>query len=107
MRWSCALAGADGVDYRVEFLGESDTRIEYVNASVTQRGAAAEGPLVHFLGLIASSRYDGADPRQAHNWTDKMVHESGQIVINGVKLRLGGASNARTLSMFPAGSEWE
>jgi hypothetical protein len=91
----------------VEFIGDSDTRIEYVNASVTQNGTPADEPLMQFLGLIASSHYEGADPKRAHEWTDQMVRDAGEIVINGVKFRLGGAPSARTLSMFPVGSEWE
>ena len=107
MRWTCALAGADGITYRVELLGESDSRIEYVTAMVTQSGTPRDEPLIQFLGLIASSNYEGAEPKRVHEWTDKMVRDSGEMVISGVKFRLDGALNARSLSMFAVGSEWE
>ena len=107
MRWSCALAGTDDIHYRLEFLGTSPTRIEYVTATVTQSGTLREEPLMQFLGLIAASSYEAADPQKAHQWTDQNVRNNEDITIGGVKLRLSGPPTARMLEMFPVGSEWE
>jgi hypothetical protein len=107
LSWLCTLLAGTGVNYRVEFLGDSPSQIEYVTATVTQAGPPQDAPLIQFLGFVAASKYEGSDPSKAHEWTDQKIRDNDEIVIGGVKLRLSGPRGARNLSMFPIGSEWE
>ena len=65
--WSCSLTDQGGaLEYRVDMLGESPTRIRSVNGTVLDYTASpSEGNALPFLQFLATLPYDGAKPEQA------------------------------------------
>ena len=89
--WICT----DG-SYRVEFLGKSPTRIEYITGTAIgiERQAATT-----FLSYVASLPYKGSVPEQAQNWVSNQESIYAETVIGGTKIRLSGPAQAPSVSL--------
>lgn len=103
--WSCSSTEGSTI-YRVEFLGKSPTRIDYVTGTVVQLTPNLQQAL-QFLAFVASVPYSGGDPTAAQAWVRKQGVRDGERVIGTVILRRSGPSRALSLSLIPVGSDWQ
>ena len=94
--WTCKRSSADGaLQHDVLITGGGPTQIALVNATIFQFGAtASDAVAAQFLGYIATTPYEGAQPARAKAWAEANV-TGGVTTISGVKFELVRAETSR------------
>ncbi len=94
--WTCKGGSANGdLAYEVLITGRGPTRIESVNGTVFQFGAAASDTVAtQFLGYLATTPYSGAQPAGAKAWVEANAR-GVSTSFGGVKFELTRASTGR------------
>jgi hypothetical protein len=103
--WTCE-SGTPLVSYKVRFYGTAPGKIEYINAVVTQSGAAKDALPLRVFAVMAGLRFESADPAKAREWVNGAIAEGGTTVIGPAKYRLAGDANRRVFDIKASGSEW-
>jgi hypothetical protein len=103
--WTCE-SGTPLVTYRVRFYGIAPGKIDYVNAVVTQSGAAKDALPLRVFGAMAGLHFIGADPAKAREWVKASIADGGTTAIGPAKYKLSGDANRRVFEIKASGSEW-
>ena len=103
--WLCQGQDSDGVRYRAEFLGHPVCCIDYVTATV-MAGGADNQVATNFLGFIATSPYDGAEPERSRAWVEENIGGDLETEIGPAMLRLSGPEDAPSVSLAAVDSRW-
>ncbi len=103
--WLCE-SGTPLVSYQLRFYGSAPGKIEYINAVVSQSGAAKDTIPLRLFGVLAGLHFEAADLPQAREWVDKTIETGGSTTIGPAKYRLAGDANRRVLDIKASGSEW-
>jgi hypothetical protein len=103
--WTCE-SGTPLVTYKVRYFGIAPGKIDYVNAVVTQRGAAKDALPLRVFSALAGLRFEGADQAKARGWMEASIAAGGSTSIGLARYKLSGDANRRVLDLKAAGSEW-
>lgn len=103
--WTCTHTEGS-TDYRVEFVGTSPTKIEYLTGTILQT-APNPSRALEFLAFVASAPYTGSDPATAQAWVRKQGTRDGEKIIGNVIVRRSGSARALSVSLIPVGSDWQ
>lgn len=103
--WMCE-SGTPLVSYQLRFYGGAPGKIEYINAVVTQSGAAKDTVPLRLFGVMAGLHFDGADQVKARQWLQATIAAGGNTVIGPAKYKLAGDAGRRIFDIKASGSEW-
>jgi len=103
--WTCE-SGTPLVTYKVRIFGVAPGKIDYINAVVTQSGAAKDALPLRLFGALGGLRFEGADAEKARAWMEATMTAGGATAIGPARYKLSGEAGRRVLDLKSADSEW-
>lgn len=99
--WTCSGTQGADVEFRVDVIGASPTRVRSVNATVTQYQAQpSDATAANFLGFIATLPYTDAEPQRARAWVEaNIARRDATMTIGTARFSLSRARTGRAHSL--------
>ena len=106
--WTCRGSQGAEVEFLVDVLGASPTRVRSINASVIQSQAQPSDAIAaEFLGFVATVPYTDAEPQRAREWVAANIARSdATMTIGTARFTLSKAQTGRahTLDIVAVGA---
>jgi hypothetical protein len=99
VRWTCEKQESQG-EYVVEINSSDANSVRLVEARVVSHDPAhADSLAKDFLGYVARTPYEGAQPEEARAWVEQNVGSKVSAEFGGVSYTLGGKAGSRFLKL--------
>jgi hypothetical protein len=99
VRWTCEKQETHG-EYSVEINSSDANSVRLIEAWViSNEPARADALAQDFLGYVARTPYEGAQPEEAKAWVEQNVGSKVSAEFGGVSYTLGGKAGRRFLEL--------